>query len=29
MGVLPLVIFWGIWWVVNGFKRKRTDKTQK
>ena len=24
MGVLPLVIAWGIWWVVQGFKKDKS-----
>ena len=23
MGVLPLVVFWGTWWVVNGEKKDK------
>ena len=22
MGVLPLVVCWGIWWVIQGFKKR-------
>jgi len=24
MGVLPLVFSWGLWWVIQGFKKDKT-----
>ena len=23
MGVLPLVFYWGLWWVIQGFKEEK------
>ena len=27
-GVLPLFVFWAIWWIVKGFKSKKFDKAK-
>jgi len=26
MGVLPLVLTWGLWWVIQGFKKDKAYK---